>query len=129
MALQVRFILKRPDTSAEFWWNSTDNEILNYCNQIKSIAQSLNIAHSYSESEDGLTGSSIFFVSSLQNWLDLSQRVSYELPNMFSKRLEYFSANNHMLIVETFDDVLQRAVFRNTEILTQSVSNDTTTIY
>lgn len=129
MTLQVRFSLKRPDTSAEFWWNSTDTEILNYCNQTTLIAQSLNIPHSYSESEDGLTANSTFLVSSLQNWLDLSQRISDELPAMFSKRSEYFLANNHMLIVEWFDDVLQRPVFRNTDILTQSVTNDTTTIY
>jgi hypothetical protein len=129
MALQVRFSLTRSDNSAEFWWNSTDNEILNYCNQIKSIAQSLNIQHSYSESEDGLTANSTFLVSSLQNWLDLNQRISDELPTMFSKRSEYFSANNHTLTVEWFDDVLQRTVLRNNNILTQSVTNDTNTIY
>jgi hypothetical protein len=129
MALQVRFILKRSDTSAEFWWNSTDTEILNYCNQTRLIAQSLNILHSYSESEDGLTGNSVFFVSSLQNWLDLNQRILEELSAMFPKRLEYFSANNHTLTVEWFDDVEQQAVFRKNDILVSHPTYDSTIVY
>lgn len=124
MALQVRFILTRPDTSAEFWWNSTNSEILNYCNQIKALAQSLNIQHTYSESEDSLTANSIFSVASLQHWLDFNQRITDEFSNMFSKRVEYFSTNNHILAVEWFDSVKQQVVFRNNNILVSSASND-----
>ena len=29
MALQVRFLSTRPDTSAAFWWSSTESDIVN----------------------------------------------------------------------------------------------------
>lgn len=117
MTLKVRFTLQRPDTNAEFWWNSTNPEILNYCNKIKEMAQNLGIQHSYAELPNALESVSTFTVENVLQWNQLTDQIAEHIPDMPAKRLEYYTINNHSLIMEWIDETDNTVVFKNTNIL------------
>lgn len=117
MTLKVRFMSKRPDTSAAFWWNSAEADIVGYCNKIKEMAQNLGMQHSYVESADALESVSEFTVDSVLHWNQLSNRMLEQIPEMLPRRLEYFNSNNHSLVMEWVDEVDNIVVFRNKNIL------------
>jgi len=117
MALQVRFLHTRPDTSVPFWWNSTETDISNYCLTIKSLAQNLGIEHSYVEAEDNLSFVSIFTVDTMLQWNKLNKKIVEQIPDMLALRKTYFTQHNHTLTLEWIDSDDNIVVYRNTKIL------------
>lgn len=118
MALQVRFLSTRPDTSAAFWWSSTESDIVNFCNTIIGFAQNLGIQHSYVEGEDQLSSVSTFTVESVLQWNNLSKQILENIPGMLARRKDYYTNNNHTLVLEWVDSSDNTVVFRNTKVLT-----------
>ena len=73
MSLEIKFYAERPNTDVDFWWDSQDEEIIEFCNFILEVANSLGITHRTAKSEDGLSMISTFTVNSKDDWTEHSR--------------------------------------------------------
>lgn len=117
MALQVRFLSTRPDTSQEFWWGSTDNEVQGYCSAILTLANNLGISHNYTVAPDGLSCVSSFTMPSVKEWNDLNTQITATLPGMVARRMSYYKDASHTIEVEWYDTDSQRIVLKNSRFI------------
>jgi hypothetical protein len=97
MSYEVKFYGTRSNTDADFWWDSTDPEISNYCKIIKSLAESLGIQHSYVVSEDGLSFTSSFILDNIEDWKFFNTIMGNSIPEMKARRQTYFQEHQHTL--------------------------------
>jgi hypothetical protein len=100
MSYEVKFTGTRSNTNADFWWDSTDTEIANYCKVVKSLAEALGIQHSYVVSQDGMSFTSSFIVSQMEDWKYFNTIMGNSIPGMKARRLAYFQEHQHTLLQE-----------------------------
>ena len=127
MSLEIRFYAERPNTEVDFWWDSQDEEVVEYCNFILDVANSLGIGHHTTKSEDGLSMTSTFTVNSKDDWLEHSKRLiegrtlesgkTVDMESMVNKRYQYFTTAKHTLTSELFDNSNNESIFKTPLIL------------
>jgi hypothetical protein len=127
MSLEIRFYAERPNTDVDFWWDSQDEEIIEFCNFILEVANSLGITHSTAKSEDGLSMISTFTVNSKDDWTEHSRLLGegkilesgkiLSMQSMVNKRYQYFTNANHTLTTELFDNSTNESIFKTPLIL------------
>jgi hypothetical protein len=127
MSLEIRFYAERPNTNVDFWWDSQDEEIIEFCNFILEVANSLGITHSTAKSEDGLSMISTFTVNSKDDWTEHSRLLGegkilesgkiLSMQSMVNKRYQYFTNANHTLTTELFDNSTNESIFKTPLIL------------
>jgi len=127
MSFEIRFYAERPNTDVDFWWDSQDEEIIEFCNFILEVANSLGITHRTAKSEDGLSMISTFTVNSKDDWTEHSRLLGegkilesgkiLSMQSMVNKRYQYFTNANHTLTTELFDNSTNESIFKTPLIL------------
>lgn len=97
MTFEVIFTMKRTDDSHEFWWESTDPEIVKMCRRIDALARTQNIQRMSGKSADNRTYESRFIMSNITMWKHFMNTVVTEMPDMLEKRTAYLVAANHAI--------------------------------
>lgn len=97
MSIEVIFTMKRPNTSKDFWWESSDPEIVEMCRKIDVLASTQNIQRSYGKSPDNLIYESRFVASDREAWNHFMNSVIIEMPNMLEQRNAYLGLANHTI--------------------------------
>lgn len=103
MTIKISFLAQRPNTSTDFWWESTDPSIAEICNDIKALATNVGITHSASKSGDGLSYTSDFTAPNRTVWLSFMDALTRIHPTMLSLRNSYNSQANHSLVMSVKD--------------------------
>lgn len=127
MSFEIRFYAERPNTDVDFWWDSQDEEIIEFCNFILELANSLGITHRTAKLEDGLSMISTFTVNSKDDWTEHSRLLGegkilesgkiLSMQSMVNKRYQYFTNANHTLTTELFDNSINESIFKTPLIL------------
>lgn len=97
MSFEIKFTMERPDTTTDFWWESTDPQIVDICHKIDTLAGNLGITRTSSKSDNNLKYESRFVFAVGEDWQQYMNAVIAEMPNMIEQRDTYLLAAGHTI--------------------------------
>lgn len=112
MTVTVNFIMTRTNLDHDFFWESKEPEPLNVCTAIIDLAGVSDVGHSFSKSQDGLTGYSTFTVPTYEYWTEFMSLIRWGVHGSLQVRNDYFSRVGHNLSMEIKNDETQEVIFQ-----------------
>lgn len=103
MPIKVSFYAERPDTTKDFWWETAEDPVATICQNLRILADSKGIQHTFSKADDGLSSTSEFVAPTRAAWLDYMANVQISYPHMITMRDEYYKNANHTLLMTVTD--------------------------
>jgi len=102
MNLKLTLTATRPDTSAEFWYNTSSPLVALANTQSIELCDALGMLHTTETSDNGLTFKKIFSNATELSWSEF-MAAAFALPDIISDRNMYFINNNHSLSLTRID--------------------------
>jgi hypothetical protein len=104
MPITVTFHAERTNFDHEFFWESTDPEILEITTMVNELASSSDIVHTFNKSEDGLSAESSFYLLNYDYWMAFVGLIRYSSnSDSLGKRDLYFTNAGHTLTFRVTD--------------------------
>jgi hypothetical protein len=122
MSIEVKFTMERPDTSTDFWWESSNTEIADIRQTLDILATNQNIQRTSNKSDNGLIYESRFLASDLDSWAQFMNAVIIELPNMIEYRNSYLAAAGHTIHM-VINNIETNAIITETTSPTWTLAN------
>lgn len=122
MSIEVTFTMERPDTTTDFWWESTDTQIVDICQTIDALAQSFSIIRTSSKSENGLVFTSKFVTTIDGSWQQFMNAVLSEMPTMIATRDAYLASAGHTIHM-VINHIETNSIIKETATPTWALTN------
>lgn len=122
MSIEVTFTMERPNTTTDFWWESTDPQIVDICHKIDTLAESFSITRTSSKSENGLVFTSQFVTTIDGSWQQFMNAILSEMPTMIATRNAYLEAAGHTIRM-VINHIETNSIIKETATPTWSLAN------
>lgn len=95
--VEVKFTTTRPNTSTDFWWESTNPAVVALQNEIKRIAEEKNIPFEFSRVNDLVAVQRYMFFNTAGWREDFLPALRAAMPTFETARNQYYTGAGHSL--------------------------------
>jgi hypothetical protein len=103
MSIQANFVAKRPNKDADFFWESTNADVVSIHEFIAVLTTQYNVVRSFTKSDDELSYTNIFTLDTMEEWTGFMSSILETVPDFLNRRNLYFINAGHSVDFQLVD--------------------------